>query len=50
MAREIAAIAGAVLVGLQWHSEWGWFIVAIAAVFIINIIKDNEQKDSKDQR
>ncbi len=50
MAREIAVIAGAVLVGLQWHSEWGWFILAIVTVFIINIIKDNEQKDSKDQR
>ena len=52
MAREIAVVAGAVLVGLRWHSEFGWFIVAIVAVFIINLIKDKEyeQKDSEDQR
>lgn len=45
-------IAVAVLTGLAWHSDFGWFIVAIAAVFIINLIKDKEyeQKDSKDQR
>jgi hypothetical protein len=43
-----AVIAGAVLAGLQWHSEWGWFILSIVTVFIINIIKDNEQKSPKD--
>lgn len=46
--KYVAVIAGAVLAGLQWHSEWGWFILAIVTVFIINIIKDNEQKSPKD--
>lgn len=52
MAREIAVIAVAVVVGIHWNCDWGWFIVAIVAVFIINLIKDKEyeQKDSEDQR
>lgn len=47
--KYLAVIAGAVLVGLTWHSEFGWFIVAIVAWFIINIIKDEERKLDKDR-
>ncbi len=44
----MAIVAGAVLVGLRWHSEWGWFIVAIVAAFIINILID--KADEKENR
>lgn len=45
--KYMTIVAGAVLVGLHWHSEFGWFIVAIVAVFIINLIKDkaNEKEN-----
>ena len=47
-----AVIAVAVLVGLHWSSEFGWFTAGIAAVFFINILIDKhyEQKDSEDPR
>lgn len=40
--KYLAVIAGAVVVGLAWQSEFGWFIVAIAAAFIINVMRDND--------
>lgn len=42
--KYVAVIAGAVLVGLHWHSEMGWLIVAIVGVFIINLLIDKEDE------
>lgn len=45
-------IAAAVLVGLHWQSDFGWFLVAIGAIFIIHLLKNKEyeQKNREDQR
>jgi len=40
--KYLLTIAGAVLVGLHWHCEWGWLLVAVIATFIINILIDRE--------
>lgn len=48
--KYLAVIAGAVLVGFHWHSEWGWFIALIVAAFIINLLidKENEKENRQD--
>ena len=45
--KYMAIVAGAVLVGLRWHSEFGWFIVAIVAAFIINLLIDKNEKENR---
>lgn len=40
--KYLLTIAVAVLVGLHWHCEWGWLLVAVIATFIINIFIDKE--------
>jgi len=52
MKKYVAVVVIAVLVGLHWHCDFGWFLVAMITAFIINYLidKENEQKDSEDQR
>lgn len=45
--KYLATIVIAVLVGLHWHCEWGWLLVAVTATFIINLLKDREYEQSR---
>lgn len=45
--KYLLTIAGAVLVGLHWHCEWGWLLVAVIATFIINILIDREYEQNR---
>ena len=40
--KYLATIVIAVLVGLHWHCEWGWLLVAVIATFVLTIINDRE--------
>lgn len=40
--KYLLTIAGAVLVGLHWHCEWGWLLVATMAIFVLTILNDRE--------
>lgn len=45
--KYLATIVIAVLVGLHWHCEWGWLLVAVIATFIINIFIDKEYEQNR---
>lgn len=45
--KYLATIVIAVLVGLHWHCDWGWLLVAVTATFIINLLKDREYEREK---
>ncbi len=45
--KYLLTIAGAVLVGLHWHCEWGWLLVATVATFIINILIDKHYEQNR---
>lgn len=45
--KYLLTIAGAVLVGLHWHCEWGWLLVAVIATFVITILNDKEYEQGK---
>lgn len=45
--KYLATIVIAVLVGLHWHCEWGWLLVAVIATFIINILIDKEYEQNR---
>lgn len=49
--KYLLTIALAVLVGLHWHCEWGWLLVAVIATFIITILKDKDyERNRKTQK
>lgn len=45
--KYLITIGAAIALGIKWGSDYGWFVVAMIAVFIINILIDKDYERKK---
>lgn len=45
--KYLATIVIAVCIGLHWHCDWGWLLVAVIATFVLTILNDKEYEQGK---